>query len=123
MSQIYVAEYPGLAQAEQGDSVSLLPSPPTVEYNVIVSAASSGAAAPFQPSTRWIEVSCDTTCSIVIGPFPGVIGTGSANVTNKRLQANERVVLGVPRFPTQTAPPGGGNPVPSRFAIFTTANV
>ena len=123
MSQIFVAEYPGLAQLEQGDSAVIMPAPPTVEYNVIVSGASSGAATPFQPSTRFIEVSCDTTCSIAIGPFPGVIGTGSAGVTNKRLAPNERTIIGVPRFPTQTAPPGGGSPVPSRFAIFTTANV
>jgi hypothetical protein len=123
MSLIYVAEYPGVAALPQGDSTSILPNPPSKEYTVIVSAGSSGAAAPFLPTTRFIEVSCDTTCSIAIGGFPGVVGTGSAGLTNKRLQTNERVILGVPAFATPTAPQGYGPPIPTQYAIFTTANV
>lgn len=116
MSKIYVAEFPGLAATDQGDSVSLVPLPPTVEYTVIVSAGSSGAAQPFLPTTKFIEVSTDTTASIAIGLFPGVIGTGSAGLTNCRLAPNERVLRRVPYSqPTiQTQ---------SQYAIFTTANV
>lgn len=122
MSQIYVAEFPGLGRTENGDSVDVFPLP-TVEYNVIVSAASSGAAAPFQQSTRWVEVSTDTTCSIAFGLFPGVIGTGSAAVTNCRLNANERVRRRVPDNFVNTAPQGGLNIQAARYAIFTTANI
>ena len=47
MSKIYVAEYPGLANAATGDggSVAILAVPPTVEYTVIVSATSKWTAA------------------------------------------------------------------------------
>lgn len=121
MSQIYVAEYPGLAQTDQGDSVDLLPMPPTTEYNIIVSAGSSGGPT-FQQSTKFIEISTDTTCSIVIGPSPGTIGTGSASVTNLRMNANERIRRRVPYFPPQTAPQGGPTNQ-TRYSVFTTANV
>jgi hypothetical protein len=121
MSKIYVAEYVDLAGCMDG-SVAIMPEPPTVEYQVIVSAASSGAATPFLPSTKFIEVSTDTTCSIVIGLFPGVIGTGTALLTNKRLFANERLIM---RVPPAVSPQMTGNSftAPARYAIFTTANV
>jgi hypothetical protein len=122
MSQIFVAEYPGLATTDQSDSVPILALPPTVEYNVIVSAGSSGAAKPFQPTTKFIEVSTDTTCSIAIGGFPGTVGTGSALLTNQRLQANERVIRRVP-FQQQSSGPGVYNTITTAYAIFTTANV
>lgn len=117
MSKIYVAEFPGLAGTDQDGSVPILALPPTVEYTVIVSAASSGAAQPFLPSTKFIEVSTDTTASIAIGLFPGVIGTGSAGLTNCRLQTNERVIRRVPSFSQSTVQTA------ARYAIFTTANV
>ena len=125
MSKIYVAEYPGLANAATGDggSVAILAVPPTVEYTVIVSAASSGPPQPFAQSTAFVEISCDTTCSIAFGLFPGVIGTGSAGLTNCRLEANERIIRSVPRNPANTAPRGGLNITNSPYGVFTTANV
>jgi hypothetical protein len=125
MSKIYVAEYPGLAGASNGDggAVAILSVPPTVEYTVIVSAASSGAAQPFAQSTQFVEISCDTTCSIAFGLFPGVVGTGSAGLTNCRLEANERIVRRVPSNPANTAPQGGRQIINSPYAVFTTANV
>ncbi len=116
MSKIYVAEFPGLAATDQSDSVNILPVPASVEYTVIVSAGSSGAAQPFLPTTKFIEVSTDTTASIAIGLFPGVIGTGSAKLTNCRLSPNERILRGVPF----SQPTVNGS---SQYAIFTTANV
>lgn len=121
MAKIYVSEYPGLANTDQSDSVAILAMPPTVEYSVIVSAGSSGAAQAFQPSTKFIEVSCDTTCSIAIGGFPGTLGTGSAGLTNQRLNANERVIRRVPFQPQSVI--GGANVVSTAYAIFTTSNV
>ena len=123
MSKIYVCEVPGLAatQANEG-AVAVMPVPSTTEYSVIVSAASSGAAQPFLPTTAFIEVSADTTCSIAIGLFPGVLGTGSAALTNRRLNANDRITLRVPSSPQY----GGASTIPQTFpqyAIFTTANV
>jgi hypothetical protein len=124
MSKIYVTEYSGLAGSSQGGTdVPIFAVPALAEYSVIVSAASSGAAAPFNPATKFIEVSTDTTCSIVIGLFPGVIGTGVAGVGNCRLQSNDRIVRRVPQTQPQQMT---GNPylaTPSYYAIFTTANV
>ena len=122
MSKIYVCEVIDVAQMSQSDSTPILPVPSNAEYSVIVSAAVSGAAQPFLPSTRFIEVSADTTCSIAIGQFPGVIGTGTALLTNRRLNANDRITLRVPYYPPQTAPNAG--PSSSvQYCIFTTANV
>jgi hypothetical protein len=123
MSKIYVCEVVDVAQMSQSDSTPILPAPSSVEYTVIVSAGVSGAAQPFQPATRFIEVSTDTTCSIAIGQFPGTVGTGTAVLTNRRLQTNERITLRVPFYPQNTSPQGSqsGNYVP--YCIFTTANV
>jgi hypothetical protein len=121
MAKIYVSEYPGLANTDQSDSVPILAMPPTVEYSVIVSAASSGAAQPFAPTTKFIEVSCDTTCSIAIGGFPGVVGTGSAGLSNQRLNANDRVIRRVPFQPQSVTQ--GASVATTAYAIFTTANV
>jgi hypothetical protein len=116
MSKIYVAEFPSLGTTDQSDSVNILPVPPTIEYTVIVSAGSSGAAQPFAPSTKFIEVSADTTCSIAIGGFPGVLGTGSAGLNNCRLSPGERIIRRVP-FSQSTIQSS------TAYAIFTTANV
>jgi hypothetical protein len=123
MSKIYVCEVPGLAatQANEG-AVAIVPTPSTIEYSVIVSAASSGPPQPFAPTTAFIEVSADTTCSIAVGLFPGVIGAGSAALTNRRLNANERITLRVPFSPQY----GGASTIPQNpplYGIFTTANV
>lgn len=122
MSKIYVCEVVDVAQMSQSDSTPILPVPSNAEYTVIVSAGASGAAQPFLPSTRFIEVSTDTTCSIAIGQFPGVIGTGTALLTNRRLNTNERITLRVPYYPPNTVP--GGAPSSSvAYCIFTTSNV
>jgi hypothetical protein len=118
MAKIYVAEYPGLAATDQSDSVPILALPPTVEYTVIVSAGSSGAAQPIQSSTKFIEVSTDTTCSIAIGPTL----SGSAGLTNQRLNVNERVIRRVP-YQQQSSGPGVYNTLTTAYSIFTTANV
>lgn len=122
MSLVYVAEYGGLAVTDNSDSVNILQLPPSAEYTVIVSAASSGAAKPIQPSTKFISLSCDTTCSISVGVFPGQLNTGSANVNNQRLAANERVIFRVP-FQQQTSGPGTYNVLTTAYGVFTTANV
>ena len=118
MSKIYVSEYPGLATTDQSDSVPLLAMPPTTEYSVIVSAGSSGAPQPIQPSTKFVEISCDTTCSIAIGPTL----SGAAGLSNQRLNANERVIRRVP-FQQQSTGPGVYNTLTTAYSIFTTANV
>lgn len=114
MSTIYVSEFAGLAQTNQSDSVPILAVPATTEYTVLVSAGISRSASPIQPTTQFIEISTDTTCSFVIGPA----GT-SAALTNCRLQANERVIRRVPTSP-QSA--GQVQLAPVANFIFTTAN-
>jgi hypothetical protein len=123
MSKIYVCEVVDVANMSQSDSTPILPTPSSVEYTVIVSAGISGAAQPFLPSTRFIEVSSDVICSINIGQFPGTLGTGTVALTNRRLNANERITLRVPFYPPNTSPQGSqsGNYVP--YCIFTTSNV
>ena len=116
MSKIYVSEYPGLANTDQSDSVAILALPPSAEYTVIVSAGSSGAAQPFLATTKFIEVSTDTTCSIAVGP----VGT-TALLTNQRLQTNERVIRRIP-FQAQTGYPNSPVLTTAQF-IFTTSNV
>jgi hypothetical protein len=118
MSKIYVAEYPGLATTDQSDSVAILALPPTAEYTVIVSAGSSGAAQPIQSTTKFVEISTDTTCSIAIGPT----ASGSAGLSNQRLQTNERVIRRVP-FQQQSTGPGVYGTLTTAYSIFTTANV
>jgi hypothetical protein len=116
MSKIYVCEAAGLGQTDNTDSVSILPAPSTIEYTVIVSAASSGAAQPIAASTKFVEISADTTCSVVIGP----VGTTCA-LTNRRLQTNERIILRVPNVAPLRA--NLNQPAPPANFIFTTANV
>jgi len=118
MAQIYVAEYPGLATTDQSDSVAILALPPTAEYTVIVSAGSSRSAQPIQATTKFVEISCDTTCSISVGPTV----SGSAGITNQRLNANERVIRRVP-FQQQSTGPGVYPTLTTAYSIFTTANV
>jgi hypothetical protein len=113
MSKIYVSEFPGLAQTDQSDSVNILAVPATVEYTVIVSAGSSGGPA-LQPSTKFVELSTDTTASFIIASAVGSV----AALTNCRLSIGERIVRRVP-----TIGPSGASNTPSQFAIFTTANV
>ena len=114
MSKIYVAEFPSLGTTDQSDSVNILPVPSTVEYTIIVSAGSSGGPT-LQPSTKFVEISTDTTASIAFGGAPGTLGTGSAGLSNCRLAPNERVIRRVP-FSEPTVQ--GFTP----YAIFTTAN-
>jgi len=122
MAKVYVSEYPGLATTDQSDSVPILAMPPTAEYSVIVSAGISGAAQPIQSTTKFIEFSCDTTCSIAIGGFQGTVGTGTVGLNNQRLQANERVIRRVP-FQQQSAGAGVYGTVTTAYGVFTTANV
>jgi hypothetical protein len=116
MSQIFVAEFPGLGITAQGDSVTILPAPPTTTYNVIVSAASSGPPQPLQVTTRYIEVSCDTTCSFSVALFTG----GAAKVTDVRLAPNERITRAVPFFLPSVQ---GLVSSQTAYGVFTTANV
>ncbi len=117
MSQIFVAEYPGLATTDQSDSVAILALPPTAEYTVIVSAGISRSAQPLQSTTKFVEISCDTTCSIAIGPT----ASGTATLTNQRLNANERVIRRVP-FQQQSLGAGVYPTLTTAYSIFTTAN-
>jgi len=118
MSVIYVAEYPGLATTDQSDSVPILALPPTVEYTVIVSAGISRSPQPIQASTKFVEISCDTTCSIAVGPTIG----GTVGLTNQRLNANERVIRRIP-FQQQSSGAGVYQTLTTAYSVFTTANV
>ena len=117
MSKIYVSEFADVAQMSQGDSVEMFASPALSSYTVIVSAAVSGGPV-FKPTTKFVEISADTTCSFRIDFASG----GGCALTDTRLNANERIQR---RVPTNAQGAGSGYyPVLSTaYAIFTTANV
>lgn len=116
MAKIYVSEYAGLANTDRSD-VNILAMPPTAEYTVIVSAGVSGAAQPIQATTKFVEISCDTTCSITIAPT----ASPACPLTAQRLQTNERIIRRVP-WQGNTGFPN--TPVLSTaYSIFTTSNV
>jgi hypothetical protein len=117
MSTIYVSEYPGLATTDQSDSVAILAMPPTAEYKVIVSAGVSVAAQPLQLTTKFVEISCDTTCSITVAPTASPV----CPLTAQRLNANERVIR---RVPFQLQYPGASfNVLSTSYSVCTTSNV
>ncbi len=111
MSKIYVAEFGGLS-GDKSDVIAL-PVPPIAEQNVTVSAGNSQITTAFNPLTKYIEISTDTTCSIAIGPM----GATTASLINCRLQPNERIVRRIPFNITTTA----NQQV--LYGICTTANV
>lgn len=115
MSKIYVSEFVGLGLTDNSDSVNILAVPATVEYTITVSAGSSGGPL-IQSTTKFVEISTDTTCSFIIGT-----SGASAGVGNCRLQANERVIRRVPNI--QPLPGNHFQPSPPANFIFTTANV
>lgn len=46
---------------------------------------------PFQPTTRFVRLHCDSVCSVKFGPA----GVTTAAITNKRLNANQTEYFGV----------------------------
>jgi hypothetical protein len=105
MAILHVAEFPGLGRADQSDSITVLPVPPTVEQQVIVSASGVIISNPFQPSTKFVELCTDTTCSIVFGVF-NTLTTATVTTGSGRLNANERLIRAVPN---QSQIPSGSN--------------
>ena len=89
MAYLYVSEYPGLAATMQGSDIAAVPAPSTVDQQVAIG-GSSGASAAFQSTTRYVELSCDTVCSVAFGPAP------VATDANLRLAANERKLFSIP---------------------------
>jgi len=98
MATLRVAEYPGLGQIDQSGSVAILPVPPTIEQSVTVSASGVIIGAPFQPTTKFVELCTDTTCSIAFGIF-SALTTATVTTGNGRLNANERIIRAVPSTP------------------------
>jgi hypothetical protein len=98
MATLRIAEFSGLGRTDQNDSVAILPVPPTVEQSVTVSASGVVIANPFQPTTKFVELCTDTTCSVAFGVFANLT-TGTVTTGNGRLNANERVIRAVPNTP------------------------
>jgi hypothetical protein len=98
MATLRVAEFPGLGRTDQGDSTTILPVPPTVEQSVVVSASGVIIGQPFQPTTKFVELFTDTTCSIAFGIF-SALTTATVTTGNGRLNANERLIRAVPSNP------------------------
>jgi len=107
MATLRIAEFPGLAQTDQGDSTTILAVPPTAEQSVTVSASGVVIANPFRPDTKFVELCTDTTCSIAFGIF-SALTTATVTTGNGRLNANERLIRRIPQtalgFDNRTAP-------------------
>lgn len=91
MTKIYVAEFQGLAETGQSDSVPILTVPPSLEQTVAIGTQSAASLA-FQSTTAFVEISADSICSIAFGPVASVAATAN----NCRLNANERIIRRVP---------------------------
>lgn len=98
MSFLLVSEFPGLAgtQANEG-AVPILPVPPTLETQVTVS-ASGVIFGPFNPSTTFVEMCAQTTCSVFFGLY-SALTTATVTTGNGRINANERLTRRIPNSP------------------------
>jgi hypothetical protein len=96
MATLYIAEYTGFGQTGQSDTVDVLQVPPTAEQTLVVS--STATTASLQSSTRVVQISCDTTCSLAFGT------SIAATAGNMRLNANERRNFVIPPIGTFAAP-------------------
>jgi hypothetical protein len=103
MPTLHIAEYPGLAAtvANEG-AVPILPVPPTTEQVIALLNTMTAIPVPFQPTTAWVELCTDTTCSIVFGPYAtlSTIATLTSSSGQGRLNANERIIRRIPFSPT-----------------------
>jgi hypothetical protein len=115
MSLVYVSEFPGLAGTDQGDSVPILAVPALASYTVVVSGGVSEGP-PLNAATKFVELSCDTTCSFRIDLSSG----GTATLNDCRLETNERIVRRVP-YQSQAVVIGEVLAL-KQYAVFTTAN-
>ena len=95
---LYIAEYTALAANHDSGAVAILPVPPIFSSALVTSATSSATPIPLQPSTQFIELCTDTTCSVLILPFAQV-GAYTFTTQVGRLNANERIIRRVPCSP------------------------
>jgi hypothetical protein len=91
MSYLLIREFPELAAAQDpgGQPLAVL-EPAILETQVIVSSIPV-LFGPFQPTTKWVELCAQTTCSILFG-LTSAITTASITTGNGRLNSNDRVV-------------------------------
>jgi hypothetical protein len=113
MSVLLISEFPGLAgtQANEG-AVPILPVPATLESQVTVSSIPV-LFGPFQPSTAFVELCAQTTCSILFGLY-GTLTTGMITTGSGRINANERVIRRIPFSPQY----GGASAIPQSQPLY-----
>ena len=90
MATLYVAEFAGVAETGQGDSIDQVAVPPIAEQTVAIAAGSTAVANAFNAATTIVEVSTDSICSIAWGTAP------VATASMCRLAAGERIRRRVP---------------------------
>ena len=113
MSVLLVSEFSGLGGGPSVDGqIAILPVPPTLETQVTVS-ASGVVFGPFQPTTQFVELCAQTTCSVAFGLY-SALTTATVTTGNGRINANERVVRRVPGFNQY----GGASTIPQTFAPY-----
>jgi hypothetical protein len=115
MPTLRIAEFAGLGRTGQGDSTTILPFP-TTEQSVVVSASGVIIGNPFQPTTQFVELCTDTTCSIAFGVF-GSLTTGTVTTGNGRLNANERLIRAVPNTPPGSTRGGNAQPAAVQYGL------
>jgi hypothetical protein len=98
MAFLYLSEYSEAAISRNGVNLPV-GQEPSIDQTPIAIGDSAEQSEPFQPSTQFIRVEVDATCSIVIGPATGehpVYQSPLATINNKRLVADSAEYFGVP---------------------------
>ena len=82
MAVLYISEYTELPTALYAGYRTMSPEPPVTEQTVSIGGGST-ASNPFNGSTHFVRLHCDTICSVAFGPNP------TATTINKRLATNQ----------------------------------
>lgn len=96
MTKLYVQEFVGLAETPYDDVLASPAEPPIASYVVdYTTGVTSGPV--YQPTTRWLLVASDSTCSV---RFDGT----AATTTDRRMYGNlAPVLIGIGSVPNGRA--------------------
>lgn len=83
MTKLYVREFVSLAGTEQSDSIDV-PYEDGNAVDTVLTSTVAAAAVTFKGTTKWVYVTPDSICSIVISPTAAAV---AATTSNFRLQA------------------------------------
>jgi hypothetical protein len=74
-NRLFIAEYADIAETVRGTAQA--PKDPCITEQVVTIGAGSVLSAPFDPATRFILITTDTICSVLVGGLNPVATTSS----------------------------------------------